>query len=150
MSWLQVCGFIATIMSTPPRRPRWPLSLIRTSKQVGRPWMFDGKMLRELTGMPIRSTDLANSALALAEPEPLTLANLTTKSLTAVIAAGRDSDCNVIVSALFQNVGRRHRWARHAEPASVMSIRYLLMSHAPVGQRSAHRPQCRQTSSSLT
>ena len=24
------------------------------------------------------------------------------------------------------------------------------MSHAPVGQRSAHRPQCRQTSSSLT
>src|SRR5512138_3479881 len=62
--------------------------------------MFDGKILRELAGMPIRSTDLANSALALAEPEPLTLANLTTKSLTAVIAAGRDSDCNVIVSAL--------------------------------------------------
>ena len=24
------------------------------------------------------------------------------------------------------------------------------MSHAPVGQRSAHRPQCRQTSSSFT
>ena len=24
------------------------------------------------------------------------------------------------------------------------------MSHAPVGQRSAHMPQCRQTSSSLT
>src|SRR5436190_12116697 len=104
MSWLQVSGFIATIMSTPPRRPRWPLSLIRTSNQVGRPWMFDGKMFRELTGMPIRSTDLANSALALAEPEPLTLANFTTKSLTAVIAAGRDSDCNVIVSALSQNV----------------------------------------------
>jgi hypothetical protein len=62
--------------------------------------MFEGKMLRELAGIPIRSTDLANSALALAEPEPLTLANLTTKSLTAAIAAGRDSDCNVIVSAL--------------------------------------------------
>ena len=45
--------------------------------------MFDGKMLRELAGMPMRSIDLANSALALAEPEPLTLANLTTKSLTA-------------------------------------------------------------------
>src|ERR1041384_1307110 len=59
--------------------------------------MFDGKMLRELAGTPIRSTDLANSPLALAEPEPLTLANLTPKSLTAVIAAGRDSDCTVIV-----------------------------------------------------
>src|SRR5213082_4133530 len=45
--------------------------------------MFEGKMLRELAGTPIRSTDLANSPLALAEPEPLTLANLTTKSLTA-------------------------------------------------------------------
>src|SRR3954464_1985159 len=107
MSCVQVCGFIATIMSTPPRRPRCPSSLIRTSNQVGRPWMFDGKMLRELAGMPIRNTDLANSALALAEPEPLTLANLRTKSLTAVIAAGRDSDCNVIVSALFRNVVMR-------------------------------------------
>src|SRR5262250_384068 len=44
--------------------------------------MFEGKMLRELAGMPIRRIDLANSALALAEPDPLTLANLTTKSLT--------------------------------------------------------------------
>ena len=39
---------------------------------------------------------------------------------------------------------------RHAGPAIVMSRRNLLMSQAPVGQRSAHRPQCRQTSSSLT
>ena len=31
---------------------------------------------------PIRRTALANSALALADPDPLTLANLTTKSLT--------------------------------------------------------------------
>jgi hypothetical protein len=31
----------------------------------------------------MRMMDLANSVLALAEPEPLTLANLTTKSLTA-------------------------------------------------------------------
>src|SRR5690349_13075963 len=104
MSSSQVSGFIATIRSTPPRRPRWPLSLIRTSNQVGRPWMFDGKMLRELTGMPIRSTDLANSALALAEPEPLTLANLTTKSLTAVIAGGAGFVCNAIVfSALVKS-----------------------------------------------
>src|SRR5580700_5662977 len=73
MSWFQVCGFIATIRSTPPRRPRWPLSLIRTSNQVGRPWMFDGKMFRELAGTPIRRIDLANSPFALADPEPLTL-----------------------------------------------------------------------------
>src|SRR5882757_8401217 len=98
MSWSQVSGFIATIMSTPPRRPRWPMSLIRTSNQVGRPWMFDGKMLRELAGMPIRKMDLANSALALAEPDPLTLANLTTKSLTLWIASTSRFDCDAIGS----------------------------------------------------
>src|SRR4026209_415366 len=69
--------------STPPRRPRWPFSVTLTSYQVGRPWMFDGKMLRGLTGMPMRRKLLANSSLAEAEPEPFTLANLTTKSLTA-------------------------------------------------------------------
>src|SRR3954454_2828481 len=68
--------------STPPRRPRWPDSLTRTSYQVGRPWMFDGKMLRGLTGTPMRSRLRANISLADADPEPLTLANLTTKSLT--------------------------------------------------------------------
>src|SRR5258705_8517692 len=85
-------------MSTPPRRPRWPLWLIRTSYQVGRPWMFDGKMLRELAGIPIRRMDLANSALALAEPDPLTLANLTTKSLTLWITAVSRFDCDAIGS----------------------------------------------------
>src|SRR5690348_3504117 len=78
-----VCGFIATIRSVPPRRPSQPCSDTRTSYQVGRPWMLDGKMLRGLTGTPIRRMDLANSSLADAEPEPLTLANLTTKSLLA-------------------------------------------------------------------
>src|SRR4051812_11572048 len=78
----QVCGFIATIRSTPPRAPRWPSSVTRTSYQVGNPWMLDGKMLRGLTGTPMRSRLRANSSLAEAEPEPLTLANLTTKSLT--------------------------------------------------------------------
>src|SRR5579885_1488291 len=45
--------------------------------------MLDGKMLRGETGTPMRRMDLANSSLADAEPEPLTLANLTTKSLVA-------------------------------------------------------------------
>ncbi len=78
----KVCGFIATIRSTPPRAPRCPASVTRTSYQVGRPWMFDGKMLRGDTGTPMRMTERANSSLALAEPEPLTLANRTTKSFT--------------------------------------------------------------------
>src|SRR5215212_5181393 len=38
----------------------------------------------------------------------------------------------------------------HDVPARVISIRYFCMSQAPVGQRSAHRPQCKQTSSSFT
>src|SRR5690349_13965284 len=76
---------MATIRSTPPRRPKCPASVIRTSYQVGRPWMLDGKMLRAATGTPMRMTDRAKRPLALAEPEPFTLANLTTKSLTAVL-----------------------------------------------------------------
>src|SRR5438067_1912990 len=51
----QVCGFIATIRSTPPRAPRWPASVTRTSYQVGRPWMLDGNMFLGATGTPIRS-----------------------------------------------------------------------------------------------
>src|SRR5258708_28929749 len=101
-SWYEVCGFIATIRSMPPRAPRSPASEMRTSYQVGRPWMFDGKMLRGLTGTPMRRTDIANSRLALAEPEPLTLANLTTKSLVAVIDCGmRDlrNSCQEGISA---------------------------------------------------
>src|SRR6202012_2061886 len=85
-SLFQVCGFISTIRSVvSPRRPSQPSPETRTSYQVGRPWMFDGKMLREHTGTPMRRIDRANSSLADAEPEPFTLANLTTKSLTAVI-----------------------------------------------------------------
>ena len=38
----------------------------------------------------------------------------------------------------------------HDVPAWVISMRYFCMSHAPVGQRSAHSPQCKQTSSSFT
>src|SRR5215831_5613318 len=85
ISLSQVWGFIATIRSTPPRRPSQPLPDTRTSNQVGRPWMLDGKMLRVATGTPMRRMERANISLAEAEPEPFTLANLTTKSLTALI-----------------------------------------------------------------
>src|SRR5712691_6402629 len=72
--------------STPPRRPSQPDSETRTSYQVGRPWMFEGKMLRGETGTPILRMAFAKSSFAEAEPEPLTLANLTTKALTDWIA----------------------------------------------------------------
>ena len=39
---------------------------------------------------------------------------------------------------------------QHACSACATSIRKRCISHAPVGHRSAHRPQCRQTSSSFT
>src|SRR5882672_4684905 len=68
--------------STPPRRPSQPDSETRTSYHVGRPWMFEGKMLRGLTGTPMRRMAFAKSSLADAEPEPFTLANLMTKALT--------------------------------------------------------------------
>src|SRR5690349_21510686 len=95
----QVWGFIATMRSTPPRRPRYPSSETRTSYQVGRPWMLDGKMLRADTGTPMRMMDFAKRPLAEAEPDPFTLANLTTKSLTAVNGAGFGVEACVTVSA---------------------------------------------------
>src|SRR3954468_548004 len=85
MSLSQVCGFIATIRSQRPGRPTQPLADTRTSNQVGRAWMFDGKMLRVATGTPMRRVARANNSFADAEPEPFTLPNLTTKSLMALI-----------------------------------------------------------------
>src|SRR5512145_635710 len=52
--------------------------------------MLDGKMLRAPTGTPMRRIALANRPFALAEPDPFTLANLTTKSFVAV--SGFDMD----------------------------------------------------------
>ena len=52
-------------------------------------------MLRGVIGTPMRRIALPNSALALAEPEPLTLANLTTKSLTRWRPVTRSANCNM-------------------------------------------------------
>src|SRR5437667_4729753 len=96
--------------------------------------MFEGKMLRELAGIPIRRTDLAKSALALAEPDPLTLANLTTKSLTLWIAAIFRFDGDAIGSEPVRYGSVRHSRERgddggyrlrHAGPAIVISRRNL-------------------------
>src|SRR5690349_6494707 len=78
---------MATIRSTPPRRPSQPCSVTRTSYHVGRPWMLEGKMFLGETGIPMRRKLLAKSSFADAEPEPLTLANLMTKSFIAVMRA---------------------------------------------------------------
>src|SRR6516164_11727267 len=52
--------------------------------------MLEGKMLRGLTGTPWRRIERANSSVALAEPEPLTLAKRTTKSFTRLIGLAVD------------------------------------------------------------
>src|SRR5438270_4850363 len=70
--------------------------------------MLDGKMLRGLTGTPMRRMLRANISLAEAEPEPLTFANLTTKSLTASIRG-------FVVMAAVLAVGAMRRRLLHAE-----------------------------------
>src|SRR5690348_9916031 len=57
--------------------------------------MLDGKMLRAATGTPMRRIARAKSPLADADPEPLTFANLTTKSLTRVSGLTRASTYNL-------------------------------------------------------
>ena len=67
-------------------------------------------------------------------------------ALREVVVAGTERlDPDAIVSALEPEIG-----VRQTGPAYSGSSRNFCMSQAPVGQRSAHRPQCRQTFSSLT
>ena len=73
------------------------------------------------------------SELALADPVPLTLANFTTKSFTRLASAIR--------------LGMHE--PPHRSRAECRMVDFC-MSQAAVGQRSAHSPQCTQTSSSLT
>src|SRR5688572_23950116 len=102
--------------------------------------MFDGKILRGLTGTPMRRMARAKSSLADADPEPFTLANLMTKSLMPSISLftsefPRLSGCWAIDQAALRF------GLRQPGPARVISTRYFCMSQAPVGQRSAHSPQ---------
>ncbi len=117
--------------STRPERAIQPSPVTRISYQVGSPWILDGKKFLPTTGTPIRKIDFMISELALADPVPLTLANLTTKSLTPA-------------GALASSGIRLH------PSRAVCDTQDFCMSQALVGQRSAHRPQCTQTSSSLT
>src|SRR4051812_21473143 len=140
-------------MSTPPRRPSQPDSDTRTSYQVGSPWMFDGKMLRGLTGTPMRRIDFANSSFALAEPEPFTFANLTTKALTdsirlamsgglLVIRPARRPGVRQVEQELLHVPGAR-RAALGAQPA-VQAHVLVLHHHAPGLQLPRHVQVLRQ------
>src|SRR5687768_1552397 len=77
-----LCGLTLTIRLIPSRRPINPSPFTLTSYHVGNPCMLEGKMFFAETGIPILKIDFANMVLALAEPVPLTFANLTTKSFT--------------------------------------------------------------------
>ena len=73
-----VCGFMATIMSMPPRRPgsRAQSRALRT--MLATPECCWGRCY-VAHGHTHAHDGFGNSSLALAEPEPLTLANLMTK-----------------------------------------------------------------------
>src|SRR5215203_5208097 len=77
--------------------------------------MLDGKMLRDAIGTPMRRNDRANSRLALADPEPLTLANLMTKSFVASIRLTITSFRHVVRAPPPPVRGRRTRAKREPE-----------------------------------
>jgi hypothetical protein len=49
--------------------------------QVGKPWMLDGNRFLPETGIPILNNARNNVTLAVCEPDPLTVAMVTEKSL---------------------------------------------------------------------
>src|SRR5690242_16360566 len=93
MSLRYVSGLSATTRSTSSGRAVQPSRFTRISYHVGSPWMFDGKTFFPDTGIPIRKIDCINSPLALAEPEPLTVAILKAKSL---VVMQRDVGCEML------------------------------------------------------
>src|ERR1035437_8831619 len=82
MSLAYVPVFSATTRSISGGRAVYPSLLTRMSYQVGRPWMFDGKMFLPETGIPIRKIDCMRRLFALADPVPLTVAILKANELT--------------------------------------------------------------------
>src|SRR5262245_24285954 len=94
--------------------------------------------------MPLRKMDFISRVLALAEPVPFTVAILIAKSL--VLSMGYQ------VSELdrYALLGIFAALAAASSSACGHFTKDFCMSHAAVGQRSAHSPQCTQRSSSLT
>src|SRR3954468_23812059 len=82
-----LCGFTATMKSIPSLLPKYPFSLTRTSYQVGKPWILEGKIFFGVTGIPILKIAFVNKKFALADPVPFTLAKRITKSFTLLSTA---------------------------------------------------------------
>src|SRR5580765_3800222 len=88
--------------------------------------MFDGNILRVATGTPMRRMERANSSFADAEPEPFTLANLTTKSFVALI--GLDMAAGLgRVEEEFLHIPRAGRAAFRAQAA--MQAKVFVLRH---------------------
>src|SRR5262245_6179684 len=85
---------------------------MRTSYQVGRPWLLEGKMFVGLTASPMRNNVVAKMVLALAEPEPLTVANFTTKSLMPLMSERALPSAQIGV-VVHQTSARRLRFDVH-------------------------------------
>src|SRR5262245_11705439 len=91
--------------------------------------MFEGKMLRVATGTPMRRMERANISLADAEPEPFTLANFTTKSLTALIGLDMAACLGRIEEELLHVPGPG--WAAFRAEAAVQAQILILHHNAP-------------------
>src|SRR5512145_3043158 len=81
-SWAKEAGFIATTISCSSRRAMKPSLLTRMVYQVGKPWIFDGKIFFPETGMPILNKARINVVFDVWLPEPLTVATVIEKSFT--------------------------------------------------------------------
>ena len=111
--------------------------------------MLDGKMLRGVAGTPMRSTALANSVLALAEPDPLTLANLTTKSLTRSRRAAPSAPRPVVAATCVLRVRDIEKEALHVPGAgraalgaqAAVKADILVLHHHPAGLQLARDVQ---------
>src|SRR3984957_8128994 len=110
--------------------------------------------------MPLLKIDFMSRVLALAEPVPLTVAILMVKSLTRLGGGWVIGLLSGVLGTPFR-AGRRcaHAQAILGFCASMATASLcacgqwsedFCMSHAAVGQRSAHRPQCTHRSSSFT
>src|SRR5664279_842638 len=91
--------------------------------------MFDGKILREATGTPIRRMERANRRFADAEPEPLTLANLTTKSFTRMALVTATAGIGAFI-------GRARASVASARASSVGHVEQEFL-HVPCPRRAA-------------
>src|SRR5258708_12564228 len=88
--------------------------------------MFEGNMLRVASGTPVGGRERGNNSLGEAEPEPFTLANLTTKSLVALIGLDMAAGLRGIEEKFLHvpGAGRAAFRAQSAMQAKVFVLRH--------------------------